>query len=325
MARILITGANGLVGSHLADKFVSQGHEVRCLVHKNLTWIKNLEVELCYGDITQPETLPAAVENIDYVFHSAAVLRAVKPETYYRINRGGTKNLVESVYKYNPGIKGFVYISSHAAMGPSGECKAKKINSSCTPVSDYGKSKLLGEDEVLKYKDKMPVVILRPSAIYGPRDKDLLPLFRFASFGIFPVLTGNGGCVVQLLYVKDLIEICNMIIKRDRLNNTVYFISGENHYTWKEISNIFAGTLNKKVTSIALPRLLVNTAAYLSENFMKLKGKPAVFNRQKVTELCQMYWLGDTTTVNQEFRYEFTPLDIGAKITYDWYRENNWL
>ncbi|MBU2614879.1 MAG: NAD-dependent epimerase/dehydratase family protein, partial [Elusimicrobia bacterium] len=174
MSRILITGANGFVGTNLAQKFVAGGHSVRCLIHKNLSEIKNIPVEIRYGNIADPASLTKAVKDIDFVFHCAGALRAKNIKTLYDINQTGTKNLIEAVHKYNPSIKRFVYVSSQAAMGPCINLEdPKDPNGLCGPVSDYGRSKMMGEREVLKFKDKIPVTILRPAAIYGPYDKDI--------------------------------------------------------------------------------------------------------------------------------------------------------
>ncbi|MDI6641439.1 MAG: NAD-dependent epimerase/dehydratase family protein [Elusimicrobiota bacterium] len=327
--KVLVTGANGFIGSHIVEEFVKYGDTVRCLVHKNLTWIKNLPVEIYRGSITQPDTLLDAVKDIDFVFHSAAVLRVINTEDYYRINHLGTKNLIETIYRTNPNIKRFVYISTQSAMGPLESYKPtelKDVRSICKPVSEYGRSKLLGEEEVIKFKDKLPVTILRPSAVYGPRDQDLLPFFKCISYGFFPVLTGRNECFVQLLFVKDLSQICYLITQRSKLDSTVYFLSEKKPYTWEEIANMISQVANKKIKIIRLPIGLVNLIASISEVFMKyFKDKPAKLNRDKVKEFCQKYWLADQSQSEKEFNFKFTELEIGIKITYNWYKENKWL
>lgn len=323
--KILVTGANGFVGSTIVEKFVNDGHQVKCLVHKNLSWIKNLKVELSPGSITQPETLIGAVKNIDLVFHLAGVLRASNKETYYAVNHIGTKNLIEAVYKFNPNINRFVYISSQAAMGPSEGNQPKGPECVCSPVSDYGRSKLFGEEEVLKFKDRLPVTILRPAAVYGPRDKDLLPFFKFVAKGIFPILTGNSESYVQLLFVNDLAEICAIITKRKELNNRIYFLSEKKAYLWQEIGQTISKIADKKIRIIVLPLWLINSMAFISENFMKLKGASAALNRDKISEFCQKYWIGEPEATEKEFGFKFTKLGQGAKITYNWYKENKLL
>ncbi len=325
--KILVTGANGFIGSHIVEKFIQKGHQVRCLVHRNLTWLKNLPVELVYGSITKPETLVPAIKDVDFVFHSAAVLRVVKTSEYYEVNHIGTKNLIEAVFKHNPDIKRFVYISSQSAMGPEQTqiqpSQEKKIEE--CPVSDYGRSKLLGEKEVLKFKEKIPVTILRPGAVYGPRDADLFPFFKLIQNGIFPVLTGSNDCVVNLLFVNDLAEICYSITQRRSLSEDIYFLAENQPYTWQEIGKTIAKISNKKIKIFFLPLWLVKTIATISEFTMKLKNKPAKLNRDKVKEFCQSCWVSDSSLTEKEFNFKFTALEIGARITYNWYKENGWL
>jgi len=327
MTNILITGANGFVGSNLVRRFINSGYRVNCLVHKNIDTIKKLtngSVVIYKGTVTDPDSLIEPVKNVDYVFHTAAVLRAIDTETYYKINQYGTKNLIETVYKINPGIKRFIYISSQAAIGPCNTELHKKMDSSPIPVSDYGRSKLMGELELMKFRDKLPITILRPSAIYGPGDKDLFPFFKLSSNGIFPVL-GADECKLQLLFVGDLVEICYLITQKANLNHTIYFISDERQYTWSDIYNIISSVLNRKVWRLYFPYWLIYFIAYISEKISGLRSQPAVLNRQKVNELYQKYWLGDSTETKEDFDYKFTDLETGFRITYNWYKENKWL
>lgn len=326
MSKILITGANGFVGTNLAEKFIKEGQQVRCLVHKNLTTIKNLPVEIFRGSIIKPETLIEAVKNVDFVFHSAGVLRAVNTQDYYEVNQTGTKNLIEAVYKYNPKIKRFIHISTQAAMGPCKDINPKDPDAVCEPVSHYGKSKMLGELEVLKYKDKLPITILRPAAIYGPYDKDIFTFFQFASKGFFPILTGNHECFVQMLFINDLIDICNLIVKKVEPRLNIYFLAEKKHYSWQEIAVILSRATGKETMTVTLPLWLIKLAAFFSEIFMRIvKNEPSPFNSDKVAEFCQKYWLGDSSKTEQEFGITFTSLENGTKITYNWYIENKWL
>jgi len=318
--KILITGANGFIGSHIVEKFIQKGHQVRCLVHKNVTWLKNKPVELFYGNITQPDTLVQAIEGVDFVFHCAAVLRVLKPEEYYKINHIGTKNLVEAVYKYNPDIRRFVYISSQAAMGP-----IKGENEKECPVSDYGRSKLLGEKEVLSFKDKLAVTILRPAAVYGPRDTDLLPFFKFAEKGIFPILSGKKNSFIQMVFVKDVVEICDMLTQKEKFQKDIYFLAENRAYTWQEIGKTIERISQKNIKIFVVPAWTVKTIALASELFMRLKNKPSKLNRDKVKEFTQECWVSDPSNTEKDFGFKFTDLETGIKITYNWYKENTWL
>jgi len=324
--KILITGANGFVGANLAENFARSGHSVRCLAHKNTSSIKNLPVEIFNGSVTKPETLTEAVKGADFVFHCAGILRAINPKTFYDVNQDGSKNLIESVHKHNPGIKRFVYISSQAAMGPCAGMDPRDPGGNCEPVSDYGKSKLLGEREILKFRDKVPVTILRPAAIYGPLDKDIFTFFQMASRGFFPILSGTKHSYVQLLFVNDLVEICSRVVEKTTLKEDIYFLAEKRVYSWYEIGGIIGKVTGKKPLIFTLPSWLVTIAAVISEISMKLfKNQPSPFNRDKVSEFIQRYWLGDTSKTQRDFGFDFTSLENGAEITYNWYIDNKWL
>jgi len=329
--KILITGANGFVGSNLVESFVKQGYHVRCLSHKNVSkWLSGLPgIELTCGDVSKKETIIESVKKVDFVFHTAGTLRAINSKTYYETNQTGTRNLIESVHEHNNNLKMFVYISSQAAMGPCDGFTYKSDMQDCAPVSEYGKSKLSGESEVLKFKDTLPVVILRPSAIYGPRDKDIFPFFKMANSGFFPILNGsNNGTesYLQLLLVDDLVRLCSKIVSNPGLiKNRIYYVSDEKAYTWKDIGSIVSGILDKKVRTIKIPGWLMKTIAVISEKTMQLQGKPALLNRDKISELTRQYWLGDNTKTKSDFNYNFTPFIDGVKYTLDWYKKNNWL
>lgn len=322
--KILITGSNGFVGSHIAEFFSKTGHEVICLVRKtsNRRWLDKLSVNYRIGDVTNPETLPEVVKDTDIIIHSAAILRARKKETYYNVNQKGTKNLVEAILNHNPKLKKFVYISSQAAMGPSKELKAKPLNEEETPVSDYGKSKLAGEKELTILEGKIPFTIFRPPSIYGPRDKDIFIFFNLVNLGLKPVPLKKR--YIQMLYVEDLAKAVLNSLENDKTNNKKYLIAEDTFYTWDTIAKTIAESVGKKIIPLPLPNIAFYFIATISELISFIIRKPAVLNYQKINEMLQTYWLGDTEPAKKDLKMDFTNLNLGAKITYSWYKNNSW-
>jgi nucleoside-diphosphate-sugar epimerase len=166
--RVLVTGATGFVGSHIAEAFVEAGYEVRvgARASSNERWISSLDTERVPLDLDgSAEDLSRAVHNVDVVVHAAGITRARRPGDYYSVNAGGTRSVATAALR--AGVRRLVLISSLAARGPDGRDH---------PDSDYGRSKLEAESHLRALSGRMEAVVLRPAAVYGPRDTDLLPV-----------------------------------------------------------------------------------------------------------------------------------------------------
>ncbi|MCK4533722.1 NAD-dependent epimerase/dehydratase family protein [bacterium] len=326
--KALVTGANGFIGSHLVDALFQKGYEVKCLVRKtsDLKWIDREKVKLVYGDITQKKSLFTAVEEVDYVYHTAALVRAVNWQKYYWVNQYGTRNLIQVCAQINPGLKKFVYLSSQAASGPAARADNLVRENDCPrPITDYGKSKLKGEEEILNFKNKVPFVILRPCPVYGPREKGIYKYFKMAKWGIIPVL-GREKRYVNLCYIKDLVAGSILAAENEKSRGKIYFIGDGRIYSWSQIGGIISKSLNVKGIKIVIPEKLLSIVSFFNGGISKITQKPAVVNSQKVLEMKQKYWLFDISQIKEDLGFlpKF-PLSIGAKLSINWYRQNHWL
>jgi len=325
--KALVTGATGFVGSHLVEGLVERGYRVRCLVRKssNLRWLSDLRVEYAYGDIADQDSLRGVVENADLVFHSAGLTKAKNREEYFRANAEGTRNLVQACQGQNPGLKRFVYVSSQAAVGPGSDEKPLDENAPCRPITDYGESKLEGEKIVLQYSSKLPITIVRPPAVYGPRDADVLGFFKVASKG-FRVSFGKGESFLSLVYVKDLVEGIIRGAENPKSLGQTYFIADERVYSWREAFDIMAEVLEKRTIPLRTPKRVVLFLALISESFSGLFGRSATFNTQKAREITQRYWGLDVSKARAELEFSAKyDLKRGAAETVKWYRDEGWL
>lgn len=324
--RILITGANGFVGSHIAEYLLTLGNQVVCLVRKtsNLYWLKHLPVELKYGEICDYNSLINILKDsdIDVIIHSAGVLRCQDISLYYKVNQQGTSNLINAVKTYLPKLKKFIFISSQAAMGPSSKLEPKRLDEIENPISDYGKSKLKAEKEVEKLKGIIPYTIFRPSSVYGPRDKDLFIFFKLVHLGIKPITKPKR--YIQLVYVMDIAKAVEKSINNSNTDNKIYVLAEDRFFSWDMIGDILSNIIEITTISIPLPSFAFYSIANISEILSKFTKKPSVLNRQKIEEMLQMYWLADSTPTKKDLNLEFTKFENGAKLTYQWYKENRW-
>jgi len=322
--KILITGANGFVGSHIVEELTANNYEVICAVRKNsdLKWINNRPVKLKYGTLNDKTFLKEIISETDIVIHCAGVVRALTWDTYNDVNVTGTKNIIETVLENNKNLKKFIFISSQAAMGPSFEDKTRKIGDIETPVSDYGKSKLLAEQEVKKLKGIVPYCILRPAAVYGPRDKDIFAFFNMVNKHIAPKTVKEH--LIQLVFVKDIAKIVIKTINNPVSDNKIYYLADGKIYSWQNVADTIAGSNGIKTVSVPLFDFIFKTAGNIFEFISFIVKKPQVLNRQKITEMLQKAWVCDNSQTLKDLDFTFENLENGSKITYNWYLKNKW-
>jgi nucleoside-diphosphate-sugar epimerase len=291
----------------------------------DLRFLNALKVRLIYGDLGNRESLDSIVAEKDYVYHLAGVKRARSRTTYYQINHVGTQSLIEACAQYNPHIKKFVLVSSLAACGPSSDGHYIKEKEECKPITNYGKSKLLGEQTILKWKDSIPVVIVRPPVIYGPRDRDLLVYFRWIKRGI-SLFIGKGTSYVSLCYVKDLVTGILTAGETPESNGQIYFITDDHVYDWQTIAEYTAYCLGKRVKAFHLSNQLITLWSLLMETISFFMRKPVILNKEKIIEASQPFWVCDGSKAKNElgFKPAFT-FEEGMKATLAWYKNEKWL
>jgi nucleoside-diphosphate-sugar epimerase len=319
--KALITGATGFIGSHLCEELVKRGYNVTCLVKKtsNLKWIENLDLSFVSGDCTNMDSLLDAVCSFDYVFHLAGLTKSCSRDDFFHINVKGTENTIKAVSERNPKLKRFIYLSSLSAAGPSKNGTPVEEISTPSPVSNYGRSKLEGEKAVLKYKDLIPFTIIRPPAVYGPRDRDFLVFFKMIKKGIFP---DWGKCYYSLLYVDDLVQGIILSAEKKEAENKIYFLSDNRFYTNEDIVNEISSALNKKVMRLRLPRFIMPFCSFIGER----TNKQGIINRDKMRELNHSHWICNANKARNEIG--FAPrvgIKEGIKWTANWYRIHRWL
>ncbi len=323
---VLITGANGFVGSRLCRKFLEEGFHVIAGVRKtaDLSLLDGLDLEYRYGDVTQPETLGDMVAGVDYVIHNAGVVKAKHKGTFFKVNAGGTKSLFEVIAKHNPQVKKAVYISSLAAAGPSIGSKPLTEEDEPHPISSYGKSKLAGECTALSFSNRFNVLAIRPPGIYGPGDKEILSFFEIVNKRIRPYI-GSPERRLQLVHVDDLCRAVFLAVTNDTRSGEVYFVAENRSYSMRELISLLEKGCSKKAFPVRIPSLLFKAIAVVSELAFKLVGATPMLTREKASELL-VSWEVSTAKAKRDFGFESQiPFERGARETYRWYRQKGWL
>ncbi len=325
--KALVTGGHGFIGSFLVEKLLKEKFSVRCLVRKtsDLKWIKHLPVELVYGDITQKETLPAAVKDIDIIYHVAGAIKGVRREDFFSVNCDGTLFLAEAAQKYAPNLKRFVFISSVAATGPVNGTQKLLETSECHPVSDYGKSKLEAEQKLKAQFPNLPLTIIRPPIVYGPRDAHFLIFFKFAKYGIFLVPPPYER-YYSIIYVKDLVEGIYRASQEERAKGQTYFITSSDFYSFESLASQLSRPFSKTPHFIYVPRFVVRVMAWVGDLYVLVTKKSTMFTSKKFPELEASSWIYSSEKADRELHFRTqTPLSVGAQETVHWLKEHRYL
>jgi nucleoside-diphosphate-sugar epimerase len=324
---VLITGANGFVGSHLCEQFLIAGFRVKALVRKtsNLSNLKNLDIQYCYGDLNSADSLPDAVRGADIIINNAGITKALNLRRFEIVNAIGTLNIAKAAVEHAPKLSRFIQISSTAAVGPSTSLTPLTEASEPHPLTSYGRSKLAGEKIILSYADKFPVTILRPSAVYGPRDKEMLSFFKIIKFGIKPTF-GFHDNYINFSYITDLARAAVKAAQFNSPSGAIYTIAENKYYSYREVSDIIGEILGRRGLNLKIPVSILFAAGLLTDIWTALIRKPEVFSLEKAREISQRFWIFDTSNIENELQFKgFTSFPQGAKDTIKWYHNAGWL
>ena len=324
---ILVTGATGFVGSHLVDRLLERGRTVRCLVRRssNLRYLKDPRIEFAYGGLDDATDWDAAFENVGTIYHVAGMTFARRAREYFEVNHRGTESILAAALKRRAGIKRFVLISSLAAIGPSRDGEPVDEETSATPITPYGKSKLMGEEALHAVGDLLPSTIVRPPAVYGPRDYALLEFFKAIRRGTMPMI-GRYDKRLSLVHARDLVNGIILAGESERSIGRTYFVSSEEVYSMRALAESIAELFGRRARSLAIPRPLAYGVALAAEAFAAVTRKPPVINRDKVRELSERCWGCSIERAKQELGYRpQIPILEGFQETIDWYKREGWL
>jgi UDP-glucose 4-epimerase len=324
--RVLITGASGFVGYHLIEEALKNNLEVFAAVRKSsqIDHLKNLDITYTYPDFNNLKALEQEfnTNKYNYIIHAAGVTRAANTEAYNNVNANYTINLA-TVAASSPGFKKMVFISSLAALGPLHTLTGIiQDNSQPKPVTAYGKSKLLAE-EGLKLIKNLNYTALRPTAVYGPRDKDIYIIFKQFNKGLEPYI-GKASQKLSFIYVKDLANAAIKALYNGK--QKAYNLSDGNFYDRYQLADITKHILSVKTWKFHLPVNFIKLVASFAEIIGSLRRQTPVINREKLNELTATNWSCSIDDAQHDLGfYPRYDLEAGLIETISWYKANAWL
>ncbi len=327
--KVLITGATGFVGSHVVDVLLERGHDVFYIARStsNMRWLDGKKVTRVDGSLFDVDSLKDAVTGMDALIHVAGLTAARNEAEFRKGNLDATQNLIDAVRAYNPGLKSFVHTSSLTVCGPapSLERPTTEDQTDLRPLTAYGRTKKLAEDAVRQAMD-IPWTIVRPPAVYGPRDAAILSFFQAVHKGL-ATLIGFGDSRVSLVHARDLARGIVMAMEQPVAIHQTYFITSDEFYSWPQIVDVTKTAMGKSfVLPVRLPHSLVLGIAGTVGFFGKLSGKPPVLDYEKGLDLIQPYWICSSEKARRDLGYrQEVSLKDGIRGTVQWYREHKWL
>lgn len=324
--KVLVTGATGFVGSQLAAALVRQGHEVRVLRRKTSSTIalEGLDLEHVYGDILEPETVQAAVQGCERVFHVAALSSywRAKAQEVYRVNVEGTRIVMDACLK--AGTPRVVHTSSAAAIGVRRDGRPADETQPFNPHEKtfaYAHSKHLAEQEVLKAtKRGLQAVIVNPAAVVGPGDHNLITgsmIVEMAKRSL-PGCPSGGVCMVDIAAV---VEGHLAAAERGQVGER-YILGGEN-LTYRQITDIIADIVGRRAPAWTIPSWIMPPAAVALDLLNRFVPRPIASGDQLRLSAHKAFF--DSGKAVAELGYRLLPFRGAAERAYRWYLEHGYL
>jgi len=312
MAKLVaVTGATGFVGAHLVRRLADSGWTIRILTRRMPTaaLVPNATLDLVLGDLDDQAALRRLVSGADAVVHLAGIVKALRPADFQRVNVQGTRNVVEALSAAAPRSR-LIHISSLAAREPR--------------LTPYGASKRAGEDVIATIADRQAVTIFRPPAIYGPGDREILPMFQAARRGFCPY-PGPKGMRLSLIHIADLVAAIATAVDQPSSPERLYEID-DGHpggYGWAEIADALSTAVGRRVRRLHVSPALMWGVAGLAELRRAVGGEVTVLCFAKLPDLHHPDWVVHGPGF-EGWKPAFD-LASGFRDTIAWYARRHWL
>ena len=328
--KILITGASGFIGSFIVEEALKRGFETWAAVRKSSSreWLKDERIHFIELNLSSKAQLVEQLRSMDfdYVVHAAGVTKCPNKADFHRINTEGTKNLAEALLEVKMPLKRFVFVSSLSIFGAIKEQEPyEEIRESDTPQpnTEYGRSKL--EAEKFLATTTLPYIILRPTGVYGPREKDYFIMAKSIK-GHSDFAVGYKRQDITFVYVKDVVQAVFLALDKGE-NGRQYFLSDGEVYQSTTFSDLIHEELGRPWwIRITAPVWVLRIVTFFGEYIGRMTGKVTALNNDKYNILKQRNWRCDIQPAIDELGYQPTvKLEQGVKETIQWYKEHGWL
>lgn len=329
---ILITGASGFIGSFLVEEALKRGYRVfagvrssssrEYLLHPDISFV---ETDICNRHKLEEMLLQSADRYgpFDYIIHTAGLTKTMDHFAYTRVNFGGTQNLVEALQNTGLVPEKFIYISSLASFGPGGsDHKPIDPDAHQHPVTAYGRSKLLAEQFLYRHEN-FPFLIINPTTVYGPRDKDFFFLIQSIRNGV-ELYIGNRNQLLSFVHVQDLVNAIMTATESDLVQKKL-IVSDLLNYTAAEMNGTVKKILQQRTLSLVVPAWMADIFAIVSEYAGNVKGTVPIVNRERLKEFKAANWSVDASLTAAMGYQPMYSLEDGLRNTIDWYHANGWL
>jgi nucleoside-diphosphate-sugar epimerase len=321
--RALVTGATGFVGSHLTEALCRRGDEVTILARSpaRAAALAPLPLRVVTGHLDDPTALADAVRDQDVVYHVAGVIAARSEADFLAANRDGSRRLADAAGQ--AGVRRFVLVSSMAAAGPTIKGRPLRGDEAPRPVTAYGRSKLAAEQAVTA--TGLDWTVVRPPMVYGPRDHEVLKVFRLARLGLAPVL-GDGSQELTAVHAADLAEALVAAGTKDVAIGRMYYACHPEVFTGAEMARAVGRAMGRSLAVVRVPSSIGRGVLRLTGAAARLAGQTTILTADKANEFYQPAWTADPSPLTRDTGWRAQrDLRTGLDETYRWYREAGWL
>ena len=330
--KILITGASGFIGSYIVEEALKRGFETWAAVRKSSSraFLTDKRIHFIELNLSSKEQLAEQLRGqaFDYVVHAAGVTKCLNKADFRRINTEGTKNLVEALLEVKMPLKRLVFVSSLSVFGAIKEkMPYDEIRESDTPQpnTEYGRSKLAAEQYLESLGNRVPYIILRPTGVYGPREKDYFMMAKSIKQHI-DFAVGFQRQDITFVYVTDVVQAVFLALEKGETGRK-YFLSDGEVYQSTTFSDLIHEQLGRPWwLRITAPTWVLRIVTFFGEYAGRMTGKVTALNNDKYNILKQRNWRCDIEPARKELGFEpQVKLEEGVKTTIKWYQDNKWL